>query len=120
MSVSNSGNVYFNSRNDEGRGVFCSSFINGKYTKPKFTGVDGMSPFISPDETYMVFARLISGRAVPFICFKSKEGQWTEPIDIQRYIGNGVCCIVSPDEKYVFIDDRWASAEFIEELRPKR
>lgn len=119
MSVSNNGNVYFNSRNDEGVGVFCSSFINGKYTKPKFTGVNGMSPFISPDETYMIFTRLISGRGAPFICFKSKEGKWNEPIDIQRYIGNGVCCIVSPDGKYVFIDDSWAPAKFIEELRPK-
>ncbi len=46
--------------------------------------------------------------------------EWNEPIDIQRYIGNGACCIVSPDGKYVFIDDCWASAEFIEELRPKQ
>jgi ankyrin repeat protein len=120
MSVSNNGNVYFNSRNDEVTGVFWSSFINGKYTKPKFTGVNGTSPFISPDETYMIFTRLISRRGVPFICFKSKEGKWNEPIDIQRYIGNGACCIVSPDGKYVFIDDCWASAKFIEELRPKQ
>ncbi len=119
MSVSNNGNLYFNSRNDEGVGVFCSSFINGKYTKPKFTGVNGTSPFISPDETYVIFTRLISGRGVPFICFKSKDGKWNEPIDIQRYIGNGACCIVSPDGKYVFIDDCWAPAKFIEELRPK-
>jgi ankyrin repeat protein len=120
MSVSNNGNVYFSSHNDEGVGVFCSSFINGKYTRPKFTGVNGTSPFVSSDETYMIFTRLISRRGVPFICFKSKEGKWNEPIDIQRYIGNGACSIVSPDGKYVFIDDCWASAEFIEELRPKQ
>jgi len=65
------------------------------------------------------FARLIAGQAVPFICFRSKEGKWGEPIDIQKYIGNGVCCMVLPDGKYVFIDDSWAPTKFIEELRPK-
>ena len=118
MSVANSGNLYFNSSTPAGSGVYRSSLIDGKYTRPEFTGVDGMSPYISPDETYMIFARLIDRQAVPFISFRSKEGTWGEPIDIQKYIGNGVCCIVSPDGEYVFIDSRWAPARFIEELRP--
>lgn len=119
MSVASNGNLYFNSSSPAGNGVFRSSLIDGKYTKPEFTGVNGQSPYISPDETYMIFAKLISGKAVPFICFRSKEGRWGEPIDIQKYIGNGVCCIVSPEGKYVFLDDGWAPAKFIEELRPK-
>ncbi|NIO21387.1 MAG: hypothetical protein GTN76_11780, partial [Candidatus Aenigmarchaeota archaeon] len=119
MSVANNGNLYFNSSTPAGTGVYCSSLIDGKYTQPEFTGVNGMSPYIAPDETYVIFTRLISRQGVPFICFRSKEGKWGEPIDIQKYIGNGVCCIVSPDGKYVFIDDSWAPAKFIEELRPK-
>ena len=120
MSVARNGNLYFNSSSSAGTGVYRSSLINGKYTKPEFTGVAGMSPYISPDETYVIFTRLISRQGVPFICFRSKECKWGEPIDIQQYIGNGICCIVSPDGKYVFIDDSWAPAEFIEELRPKK
>ncbi len=120
MSVARNSNLYFNSSTPAGTGVFRSSLIDGKYTKPEFTGVNGQSPYIAPDETYMIFARLISGQTVPFICYRSKEGKWGEPIDIQQYIGNGVCCIVSPDGRYVFIDDSWAPAKFIEELRPKK
>jgi hypothetical protein len=42
---------------------------------------------------------------------------WGEPIQLDKYIGNGVCCTVTPDGKYIFIGGLWASAKFIEELR---
>jgi ankyrin repeat protein len=119
ISVSMNGTLYFNSSDNENSGVFYSHLIDGEYTKPKFSGIDGMSPYISPDESYMIFSRLISNQTIPFICFKSGNESWSVPIDIQKYVPLGVCYSVTPDSKYVFIDSGiWASASFIEELRP--
>ena len=119
ISVSKDGTLYFNGRNEEGPFIRYSRCVNGVYAKPENTGIDGMSPYISPDESYLLFSRLVSNRPVPFLCFKSKGDKWNEPIDLQQYIGNNVCCIVSPDGKYLFKDSYWVDASFIEELRPK-
>ena len=119
ISVSNNGTLYFASRREEGDRIFYSRYENGLYVKPVNTDLEGMSPYISPDESYIIFSRLISRRPVPFICYKSKEGKWVEPISMLDYIGYGICCIVSPDGKYIFKDGYWADAAFIEELKPK-
>jgi len=120
VSVSENGNLYFAGEDVSGSYIRLSRFINGKYTKPETVLKEGgASPFISPDESYLIFSRLISGRATPFICYKNRKGLWQEPVNIEKYVGNGVCCIVSPDGKYLFKDGFWVSAEFIEELRPK-
>ncbi|MBU1013925.1 MAG: ankyrin repeat domain-containing protein [Bacteroidetes bacterium] len=121
ISVANNGTLYFASKIDEGDShrIFYSRYENGVHVKPEDLGLEGMSPYISPDESYIIFSRLISRRPVPFICYKSKEGKWAEPISIQEYIGYGICCIVSPDGKYIFKDGYWADASFIENLKPK-
>jgi hypothetical protein len=54
-----------------------------------------------------------------YISFKKKDGQWGQPIKLPKSL-IGVCPMVSPDGKYLFIDTRWVSASFIEELRPKK
>lgn len=119
ISVASNGTLYFTSGSENGNRIFYSCCINGIHKKPVNTGLEGMSPYISPDESYVIFSRLISRRPVPFICFKSKNGEWTKPISIQEYIGYGICCIVSPDGKYIFKDGYWADASFIDELKPK-
>jgi len=120
VSVSNNGNLYFRGRDESGVGIYLSVYANGKYNKPEKVQIDdGTSPFISPDESYIIFSKLIDNRrAVPYISYKSKEDKWLEPISLEKYIGNGVCCIVSPDGKYLFKDGSWVNAKFIEELRP--
>jgi ankyrin repeat protein len=119
ISVSANGTLYFNGRDAEGARIRCSKLVDGKYGKPENLGIEGMSPFVSPDESYMIFARLISNRPVPFISYKSKNGSWQEPINLESTIGNGVCCIVSPDGKAIFVNGWWVDAKFIETLRPK-
>jgi ankyrin repeat protein len=118
VSVSEDGNLYFVGGDESGSFIRLSRFINGKYAKPEIVVKEGgASPFISPDESYLIFSRLISGRATPFICFKNSEGLWQKPVNIEKYVGNGVCCIVSPDRKYLFKDGWWMDAGFIEDLR---
>ncbi len=118
ISVSKKGTLYFKGRSVEANTIFCSRWVNGKFEKPEKLGIDGQSPFIAPDESYIIYAKLIDNRiAMPCISYKSNDGTWGEPIELDKYIGNGVCCIVTPDGKYIFNGGMWASANFIETLR---
>jgi hypothetical protein len=127
ISVSNSGTLYF--AGSEGKqppdNIWYSKFIDGKYSKPINIGPiinkgSCSCPFIAPDESYIIFTREVDSRPIPYISFKSKNGQWMEPINLEKYIGKSNCMIVSPDKKYLFIlGGLWIDASFIEELRPK-
>ncbi len=126
VSVSNSGNLYFGGTGQDNFGnsdIYCSNLVNGEYSKPVNLGSvinseNGESmPYISPDESFIIFYRVILQRPSLYISFKGKDGQWLQPISIVHFTPY-VCGIVSPDEKYFFFDNRWISAEFIEELRP--
>lgn len=117
ISVSNNNTLFFTSRVGNFDRIFYSPFVNGEYSEPVDTDLTGMSPFISADESYIIFSRLISRRPVPLICFKLENGKWSEPVSLQEYVGFGICLIVSPDGKYIFKDGYWADASFIEDLR---
>lgn len=129
ISVSNSGTLFFGGSgpDDNGKGdLYCSKLVNGEYTKPLNLGPTINSkepetqPFIAPDESYLLYTRVNAGRPTPYISFKSKEGQWIEPISLKDYLGEMSCLIVSPDEKYIFAQTGWwRDASFIDGLRPK-
>jgi hypothetical protein len=128
VSVSNKGTLCFAGKKSDGFGgydIYCSRFIDGKYAEPINLGsqfnskVDEFSPFIAPDETYIIYSRLGMEDRGLYISFKEKDGQWGQPIKLPKSL-IGVCPMVSPDGKYLFIDTRWVSASFIEELRPKK
>ena len=127
VSVSNKGTLYFAGNKSDGFGgydIYYSRLMDGKFTEPVNLGspfnskVDEYSPFIAPDESYMIFCRFGMEEVALYINFKGKDGQWMQPIKFPKSL-RGVCPIVSPDGKYLFIDTRWVSASFIEELRPK-
>jgi hypothetical protein len=73
-------------------------------------------PFIAPDESYLIFYRIVMQRPYLYISFKSKDGNWIEPEKVNLPAYN--CGIVSPDGKYFFMDNRWVSADFIDIQRP--
>ncbi len=128
VSVSNSGNLYFAGNREDTYGatdIYCSRLVDGKYTNPVNVGpvvnsAAGESmPFIAPDESYMLFYKVMMQRGALHISFKDQDGQWMPPQKIDQvsaYVG----AFVSPDKKYLFYDTRWISAEFIEELKPKQ
>ena len=125
VSVSNSGTLYFggSSQDTFGAGdIYCSRLVDGYYTAPVNLGPvinskDGESmPFIAPDESYILFYRVVLQRGYLHISFKGKDGQWMQPIKIDQipaYVGVNV----TSDGKYIFTYNLWASAGFIEELR---
>jgi ankyrin repeat protein len=129
VSVSNSGTLYFAGRRDDELGsgdIYRARILNGRYARPENLGPavnskDGETqPFIAPDESYLLFSRVVDRRPVPFVSYKSKDGPWLPAVPLERYVGRVGCLIISPDGKYVFTQNGWwASAGFVEELRPK-
>ena len=100
--------------------------INSKYSD--------YSPFIAPDESYLIFASDYRqggyGETDLYICYKNIDGSWTEPINVGADINSTeqeFCPMVTLDEKYFFfISSRngnyqayWVDAKIIEKLKPK-
>lgn len=97
---------------------------------PFFTdGKSDMYPFISPDESYLLFchpATQLNGANGIHVAFRKNDGMWSEA----RYVDLGMQAgmpYVSPDGKYLFFtggerrkgDIFWVSAKVIETLRPQ-
>lgn len=143
MSVSNDLSIYFDAWEDDGEGkydIYRSEFINGEYSQPENLGKmintefsDG-TPYIAPDESYLIFSRLDHpdgfGGSDLYISYRGKDGSWMEP----KNLGNTINTeeyenlpIVSPDGKYLFFrsyrngnnDIYWVDAKIIEDLKPK-
>jgi len=139
ISVSSNGTFYFGSTDAGGRGasdIYLSRLINGEYSKAENLGeminteFSETAPFISPDESYIIFGREDQSRMSSlFISFRDKDGQWTKAInmgeEVNFYGANNP--YVSPDGKYLFFnsgrngnyDIWWVDAKIIEELRLK-
>lgn len=125
FSVSNSGTIYFSGLKEDGFGgddIYYSQLLNGEYTEPINLGStinsenNEIHPFIAPDESYIIFGK--AGEYLFYICFKGKDGQWLQPINLGTSI-RGNCPIISPEGKYLFYVGygiQWVSAKFIDEL----
>jgi ankyrin repeat protein/glyoxylase-like metal-dependent hydrolase (beta-lactamase superfamily II) len=127
VSVSRSGTLYFGGTAEDSYGladIYCSRYVNGEYTKPSNLGPiinsdnGEMMPCIAPDESFLIFYRVVRQRPSLYISFKAKGGQWLPPKMIER-VSARVGAVLSLDGKYLFFDNRWVSANIIEELRPK-
>jgi len=117
LSVTNNGTLYFGAFG----GIYFSHFINGEYTNPESLQVinnfgNVTCPFISPDESYIIFCKIVEGRGSLYISFKGLNGQWIPP-QILNNIPE-VTSFVSRDGRYLFAFYNWISAEIIEDLRP--
>lgn len=143
LSFTHSGTLYFfghaeglGSRNDFG--IYRSEFINGAYVKPELLppdinaaeGVLNWTPFIAPDESYLIFSsnRLASQQDL-FVCFRKPDGSWTEALNLGTTINTSRgerFPMVSPDGKYLFFarwvasgneDVFWVSSKIIDDLK---
>jgi hypothetical protein len=108
-SVSNKGNLYFESDRADGKGstdIYMSRLVDSKYTAPLLLGdeinTEGMeeSPFIAPDESYLIFSR----QTELYISY-NEQGKWTkaEAIAPDKIKGNFIYSpYITPDQKYLF------------------
>lgn len=149
-SITRNGTLYFMGYH-EGQfinmGIYRAERINGEYAKPVLLsasintlgGVRNWTPFIAPDESYLIFC---STRGLPasdqgdlFVCFRQPDGSWTDPVSMGAPINTREMerfPAVSPDGKYLFFtrdtnipgyaydeDVYWVSAGIIEKLKAK-
>jgi ankyrin repeat protein len=127
ISVASNGNLYFASNRSEPgtRGIYVSRPVGGEYTEPEFLGFSGGSPFIAPDESYLItvdsFGRDNSLRV------RRDDGSWGGPVSIREFMqgATGVCPRISPDgSAYFFLNGRldaaadfWVAADFLDEWK---
>ncbi|MWC29140.1 hypothetical protein GON22_13650 [Paenibacillus sp. MMS18-CY102] len=109
-SVASSGNLYFQSNRPGGSGqidLYVSNWKDGKYTEPESLGSgintseNDESPYIAPDESYLIFAR---GGSTLYISLRQGD-EWGTPQPIKLPGDTGTIKYspnVSPDSKYLF------------------
>ncbi len=142
-SISRNGTVYFHSPNIQrghgGPDIYRTKLTNGNYEEPENLGdsinTESMevSPYIAPDESYLLFSSFRPGGYGDFdiyVSYKKEDGTWTKAKNLGEKINtpareDGV--VVSPDGKFLFFMSRrngtgeffWVDAKIIENLRPK-
>ncbi|MFC2135412.1 TolB family protein [Bacteroidota bacterium] len=137
VSVASNGTLYFAGSNGANTGgIWFSEFIDGQYTQAQFmgdainTGSYEGTPFIAPDESYLMFSSHRGGNtnADLFISFKNEDGTWSQAQNMGSSIntaGHELYAIVSGNSEYLFfLSSRtgilrayWMDAEIIETFR---
>ena len=109
--------------------------VNGKYLELQKLGSpfnkekQSMHPYVSPDESYIIFGVRRPTQqinSVLFFSYKKEDGTWSEPKEINLGINAGQPFVTS-DGKYLLFtsgeqgkgDIYWVSTRIIEELKPK-
>ncbi len=147
FSLDKMNNVYFGGKSDDRKSeIFFSQLKNGEYLAPERlpetinSESPEFSPFISPDNSYLVFVRLIEQQNGPpktnlFVSFKDKTGNWTKAQNLspsltipeKSPIEMMGAPRITPDGQYLFFClfngkghmVYWVPAKVIEELRPE-
>ncbi len=139
LSVTHNLDIYFHVRN-EGRTdgiIYYAKFENESYRKPgkldKTINTEAweLAPYVSPDGSYIIFARMTRTKDTDlFISFKDSTGNWKEAINMGESINSPateLCPNVTPDDKYLFfLSTRdgeslayWVDAKIIGRLKPE-
>ncbi len=142
MSVAANGNLYFGQLDDnrDFGDIYVSRFNGTDYTSPVSLGdsinspditVTEATPFIAPDESYLIFARSeFSSNPYNdlYISFKKADNSWTtaQSMDCINTPSHELCPIITADGKYLFFLSMrsglslpyWVDAQVIEDLRP--
>jgi len=128
ISITINGTIYTH-------GIKRSRLNNGQYVEweamapPLDVGrILGGNPFISPDESYILFNKKWPGKIGYgiFISYRTRSDRWTDPVNLLEKVNasrGGSQPFVTPDGKYLFYyaggKFYWMNAKIIEELRPK-
>lgn len=110
-SIGNSGRLYFHASNLDysEMNLYYADKQDGKYQEaiqveiPNMEDFDLCTPYISPDENYLIFARILDQLDL-MITHKKPAGQWAEAHAFSKQIntkGQGNPYI-SPDQKFLF------------------
>ncbi len=136
ISISEAGTLYFSSVREEGYGgrdLFRSRSVNGVHQQPENLGSvlnsagHEHTPFIAPDESYLIFSSTGHGAAGSFsffISYREPNGEWSAPRSLDHVtapVEGPLCPIITADGRFMFFigsgDVWWTRADFIEEMR---
>ena len=122
-SMADNGNIYED-------GIIKYTRLDGQYsTAKRVASLKGMSPFISPDESYIIYATRIKGRRDSdlHISFRNSDGTWSNGVSLGSKVNsltNEANAFVTADGMYLFFsrkfDIYWVDARIIKDLKPKR
>jgi len=114
-SVADNGNLYFSSFDNKTISVYCSKYVNGKYTTPIRLsdsinqGTFNSHVYIAPDESYLLFDSRgrddVIGGVDIYISFRDENGNWTKAQNIGDKINSessDMRSYVSTDGQYFF------------------
>ena len=115
--VTGNNNLYFSSNRDGGFGlhdIYIARYVNGEYKKPENLG-DSIntagfesSPYVSPDESYMIFNAFRGDIRGLHISYKKEDGTWTKATYFDKPFGShALLTTMDPDGKYLFFGGRW-------------
>jgi ankyrin repeat protein len=139
FSISDSGTLYFSSVHEGGLGehdIYRSRRVNGVYQPPENLGpvinseAIEHTPFIAPDESYLIFASSGHGPHEGWfhflISYREPDGGWSQPIALDRVtapVNDPLCPLITADGKFMFFigsgDIWWTRADFIQEVRAR-
>jgi len=133
LSVADNQNIYFGGRLNNSPGdIYFSEYMNNNYTLATKLGsvinTDSgfeSTPFIAPDESYLIFDRIEEGTydANLFISYKQNDGSWSQAVNMSE-LNTGaheVYANVSPNGRFImFLSGRtgillpyWVDAQII-------
>lgn len=107
FSVASNGNIYFAANGN----IYASAFSMGKYHTPAKldttinTSLSECTPWISPDEQILIFARSNGDKPDLFVSRRDDSGKWGKANPLDHGINTGhheMCPRISPDGKYLF------------------
>ena len=107
FSVSDNENIYFSSNGN----IYCSVLSMGRYSEAYKldstinSNLSECTPYVSPDESMLIFSRANAGKPDLFISYKDKNGKWQEAQSLGPDINteqHEMCPSISPDGKYLF------------------
>jgi Tol biopolymer transport system component len=112
-SVTSNGVMYFFSEREGGVGdmdLYRSAPDGGTFGRPENlralnTPLRDVSPYVSPDERYMIFYHVDDARNADLYVSYRAQGAWGAPEKLNGNVdtaGDEVCPTVSPDGRYLF------------------
>lgn len=134
LSVASNGNLYFSAGGD----IYVALPQQGKYNTVRKMGAAintehyESTPYIAPNESYMIFSRFGGDLryADLFICFKDQQGNWMDAKNMGTQINSEMhelCPNVTADGKYLFFNRNygekgdlrifWMSSKIIDEIK---
>lgn len=106
-SVTQDGILYFSHDGD----IYCSRLVDGQYApkeklhSPINDETSQSEPFISADESYMIYRSLGTGGIMDpnfYITFRHEDNSWSEPVNIAKKVTQiGLFPSITPDKKYL-------------------